>query len=631
MRSPLIIEKLRGLRPERFHLPTANRVMIWAPFVGVAAGIGAIIFQVLKTLITDFFMVRMMGYNQGGPQYEPDVSWLGLGHGTLEFIPWLLLLIPPAGGLIVGLITYYLAPEAAGAGADVAIDSYHSKRGFVRGRLAPVKALATSVTLGTGGSGGAEGPIAVIGASVGSFLAQRLRLTDTERRILLAAGLGAGIGAFFRAPLAGAIFAAEVLYREPDFEAEVLIPAFFSTVTAYCVYCLAFGFGPLFHVNAMVFENPSLLIPLTLLAVAMSGSSLLFITLQHRMAELFAALKMHPVLKPALGGLLTGAVALGLYFLFLKTRTAGEAHDSLAVLSLGYGFLQDVLSEPLNLSLVLLLAVGIGKVFTSTLTIASGGSAGMFGPSMVIGGSLGTAVGLVCHQLAPELAPAHLLPAFAILGMASFFSAAANVPVSTLIMVSELTGSYHMLLPAMWVCGLSYIISQRWTLYRVQVPNRRESPAHRGDFVIDVLEGMTVRDTLSKVNREFITVEVDMPLREMDRLITKTNQICFPVVDDESRYYGVFGLNDIRQHLYDADLALLAVAQDLAYSIKPLTLQMDLSSAMGQFAEGQFEELPVVDENQPEAVIGLLRRQDLIAAYSSQLLAMRSDAPAIDH
>ncbi len=628
MRSPRIIEKLRGLRPESLHLPSANRVIIWAPIVGAVAGLGAIAFQFLKTIISELLLVGLVGYDQGGPRYEPDIRHhLPVPElGEVDLVPWLLLLIPPLGGLVVGLMTHYFAPESGGTGTDVAIDGYHSKRGIIRGRMAPVKMVATSVTLGTGGSGGAEGPIAVIGAGFGSYLAQRLRLTDTERRVLLAAGLGAGIGAFFRAPLAGAIFAAEVLYREPDFEAEVLIPAFFSTVVAYCVYCLAFGFGPLFHVESMIFEDPLLLVPLTMLAVTMSGSSLLMVTGYQRVHALFDALKIPSATKPMVGGFLTGAVALGIYYAFLNAGDEKQAHDSLAVLSLGYGFLQDVLAEPTKLAILLLLAVGFGKVLTTSFTIGSGGSAGMFGPSMVIGGSLGMAVGLICNRLAPGLAPIELLPAFAILGMAGFFSAAANVPVSTLIMVSELTGSYHMLLPAMWVCGLSYIISQRWTLYTVQVPSRRDSPAHRGDFVIDVLEGMTVRDTLSKVNREFITVPVDMPLREMDRLITKTNQICFPVVDDESRYYGVFGLNDIRQHLYDADLALLAVAQDLAYVTKPLTLQMDLSSAMGQFAQGQFEELPVVDEDQPEAVIGLLRRQDLIAAYSSQLLAMRSDA-----
>jgi CIC family chloride channel protein len=214
-----------------------------------------------------------------------------------------------------------------------------------------------------------------------------------------------------------------------------------------------------------------------------------------------------------------------------------------------------------------------------------------------------------------------------ILGMASFFAAAANTPVSTLIMVSEMTGSYALLLPAMWVCALAYLMGRRWAIFSEQLPSRVDSPAHRGDFTVDVLQGMTIRDAVGRATRQFRTVALGEPLSQIVQMIADTRQTCFPVVDAQGRYYGLFGLNDVRQFLYESgDVGDLAVAQDLADAgAKPLTLQMDLSSAISQFALGRYEELPVVDEDQPGEVIALLRRQDVIAVYSARLLAMRKD------
>jgi len=277
---------------------------------------------------------------------------------------------------------------------------------------------------------------------------------------------------------------------------------------------------------------------------------------------------------------------------------------------------------------VVLLAVGLGKILTTALTIGSGGSGGVFGPSMVIGGSLGTCVGLAFHQMLPELIMGRDVVIFAILGMASFFAAAAKTPVSTLIMVSELTAGYALLLPAMWCCALAYLVSGRHTLYREQKKNRRESPAHRGDFIIDVLKGMTIRQTLPASASHFEEVSLDTPLPELGRLVTTTTQSTFPLVDGEGQYYGVFSLDDLRQFLY-SDVGALCVAQDLATpNVEPLTLQMDLSAALSRFATEHFAELPVVDEQAPTKLVGLLRRGDLVRQYNRQMLEMQSEDAA---
>ncbi len=611
-----LIQKLRAL------VPRTNRSIMLAPIVGVVAGLGAIAFNLLCLLITHVSLEWFTGYHQGGPANETeygDVFSAGLPHTDLT--PWLLLVVPIAGGLISGALVYWFAPEAEGHGTDAAIDAYHNKGGVVRGRVPIVKMVSSAITLGTGGSGGREGPIAQIGAGFGSFLATKLKLPDSDRRVLMTAGLGAGIGAIFHAPLAGAIFAAEVLYRDPDFEAEALIPAFISTTIAYCVFCVVFGFEPLFVVKAIGFNQPLLLLPLTVLAVVMVLMSWVYIRCFYGITELFKRFPVPKIIKPAIGAGATGLFAVGLYYAIRSSVPPDLAEESLSVLSFGYGFLQHILEDPTKMTILLLLAVGLGKLLTTSLTIGSGGSGGVFGPSMVIGGSLGAVVGMLFHQWMPGLVSQEQVPIFVILGMASFFAATACTPVSTLIMVSEMTASYTLLLPSMWVCALAYLLNRRKTIYREQVANRLESAAHRGDFIVDVLQGLSVSDALHDAARDFVNVPLGMPLSDMAHLIPMTRQASFPVIDSEGKYYGLFGLNDIRQFLYESDAGSLAVAQDLAMpGVKPLTMQMGLSSAISRFVFESYEELPVVDADNPDEVLGLLRRQDLLATYNARLL-----------
>ncbi len=619
--------------PRADGLRSLGRGLLLAGLVGVVAGLGAIVFHILSHLVVAYSLEMFAGYFQGGPANETPLIGFGPDHeeGSIPFRPWMLLIVPTVGGLISGIIVYRWAPSAEGHGTDAAIRAYHHERGVIPLRVPIVKLIASAVTLGTGGSGGREGPIAQIGAGFGSYLATRLRLSDSERRVLLAAGLGAGIGAIFHAPLAGAIFAIEVLYRDPDFEAEALIPAFIATTVSYSVFSVAFGlsgFAPLFQVATDLQHTRPLmmLLPLTVLALAMTGLSLVYVRGFYGMQAAFRRLPLPNWLKPALGALLTGAVGVALYY-----AVAGFGHDAqhdvLSVLSFGYGFLQKILvAGGGELSIAILIIVGLGKILTTSLTIGSGGSGGVFGPSMVIGGAMGAVVGLLFAQYTPDLVRPNDVVVFAILGMASFFAAAANTPVSTLIMVSELTNSYALLLPSMWVCAISYLCSRGWTLYREQVGTRLDSPAHRGDFIVDILQGLTVEQALTDAHRKFISVPVAMPLAELSRLITSCLQSSFPVLDDEGKYYGLFSLNDLRQFLYDSDLGPLAVAHDLATAgVEPLTLKMDLSAAIGRFAQGRFEELPVVDEQEPDRVVAMLRRQDLIAVYNRRLLELRTE------
>src|SRR5215831_17120861 len=221
--------------------------------VGVIAGVAAIAFFAACQVVAHYALGVAAGYHPSGPGGEPPL----FAEPTEALRPWLLLVVPTVGGLLSGLLVFALAPEAEGHGTDSAIAAYHLHQGRIRPRVPLVKIVASALTLGTGGSGGREGPIAQIGAGFGSFLGGLLRLRPAERRVLMAAGMGAGVAAIFRAPLAGALFAAEVLYRSPDFESEVIIPAALASVMAYCTFCLVFGWAPLFSLPPEVVASLS--------------------------------------------------------------------------------------------------------------------------------------------------------------------------------------------------------------------------------------------------------------------------------------------------------------------------------------------------------------------------------------
>ncbi len=604
---------------DRFDLRSTGKWFALASLVGVIGGLGAIAFQVLTQLVAHVALAGVAGYAPREPAGE--YVWFENDHDATPSL-LALLAVMAAGGLVSGAVVFRFAPEAKGHGTDAAIDAFHQKRGFIRGRIPFVKMFASAVTIGTGGSGGREGPIAQIGAGFGSYLATRLGLSARDRRILLSAGMAAGVGAIFRAPLAGALFAGEILYREADIETEVIIPSMISAIVAYTVYSLSLPpelrFVPLFGRGlGFVLHSFLELLPLAVLAVVLVAAGALYIRVFYGMEHVFSKLPISPVARPALGAVLAGLCGIGL------VRGLGDAR-ALAVLSSGYAALQGALTSAGSMGVVLLLAIACGKIVTTSFTIGSGGSGGVFGPSMVIGGCLGGACGLLFHSWWPAVVAQPEI--YVILGMAGFFAGCARAPVSTILMVFEMTGSYQLLLPSMWVSTLSFLLSRRWTLYRKQVPTRLESPAHRGSFLVDVLEGLRVSDVLDP-SRPVLAVRDSMPLEEIVRLLPETEQSYFPVTDGEGRIVGVFTSTDVRRFLFDPTIWRLAIAADVMVapflSIAPAD---DLNTALRRFTMKNIDELPVVDPDSPGRLLGMLRRKEVIAAYNRRLLERQKEA-----
>jgi chloride channel protein, CIC family len=592
------------LRKNVFNLWRYSNWLFFGALIGIISGLGAILFTFGIQFCNDFFFSQIANYKIPGLGGEPSV----LAHPSGEPRTWLFLVIPTIGGLVVGWLIYTFAPEAEGHGTDAVIYSFHHGRGIIRRRVPFIKTIASILTIGTGGSAGREGPVAQIGAGFGSFLADLLKLPDRERRQMVLAGVGGGIGSIFRAPLGGALFATEVLYREPEFEYEGLIPAIISSVVAYSVFGFVYGWGPIFSTPEFLYHEP-LQLPLFLAFGALAaGVGLLYVRVFYGMRDkVFRKLPIPKHFIPAIGGLLLGVMA---YF-FPE------------VLGTGYGWIQLAIYGKMALGAMLLFP--FLKIIATGLTISSGGSGGVFAPSLVIGGMLGGAFGHLANMVFPS---AGIQPAsFIMVGMAGFFAGVAKVPISSLIMVAEMTGSYGLLVPTMLVAAISYLIMGKTSIYENQLAHRIESPAHRGEFLVDLLEDMKVKDHMRPRRDEQIVAE-NMRMKDLIRRVATTDYEYFFTVDSQKKLTGMVSLDDIRRVILDSDAENLIIAKDLAIPARvKLTAEDTLTYALSLFTSTSLNGLPVTDEDSG-SLVGILKKNDLIVAYNDELLKRKKDIRA---
>ncbi|GAB5517087.1 chloride channel protein [Rhodopirellula baltica] len=598
---------------------SSGKWIVLASMVGVLVGIGAIVFDRLGRVVVRFAMAQFTGYAPMEAAGEEAVMM----PADAVFSPWMLVLVMTLGGLVSGTIVYWFAPEAEGSGADAVIDAFHNRRGKMRARIPLVKTIASAITLGTGGSGGREGPISQIGAGLGSVLADRLKLSPRDRRILMAAGMGAGVGAIFRAPLAGAVFAAEILYSDSDMEADVIVPSATASIVAYSLFTQAlpieFRYMPLFGDDLHhTLTSPLELLPYAFLAIAVTIVGVIYVKLFSGTRRRFLELPLWPHIKPAIGAVMAGLVGIGLF------RMVGNNMHALGVLGTGYGTLQLALTNAAELGIPMLLIIVFAKIVTTALTIGSGGSGGVFGPSMVIGGCLGAAIGLGFQAMFPSVVTQP--EAYAVVGTAGFFAGVARAPISTIIMVRALTGDFGLLVPTMLVTTLSFVMCSRWRLYHWQVPTRMDSKAHRGDFIVDVLEGLKVGDVFDP-DRKVLLIPEATTLDEIVHCLADNQQHYFPVVDKQKRIVGIFSDDDVRTYLYNDSIWRLAVANDvMTTDLVSVTPEDDLNTALKRFTSLNLEELPVIDIDEPGKLLGMLRRKETIAAYNRRLVEHKQTA-----
>ncbi|MCC7385822.1 MAG: chloride channel protein [Deltaproteobacteria bacterium] len=614
---PLLIARTAPL-----DLEIVGRMLLHAAFVGVAAGLfGAAFFGGLE-YAQRLLLEDLAGYiplRAHGEKFAARLTTPG------PFRPWLLLILPALGGLAAGLLTRF-AVEARGGGGDAVIEAFHQSGGVIRRRVLWVKALASMCTLGTGGAGGREGPTMQIGGALGSLIARLLRVSARERRILMVAGIAAGVTAVFRTPLGAALLAVEILYRD-GYESDALIPSVLASVVAYSVVISIFGETTLLaHAPRFPFV-PAHLPLYVLLALLIAGLAVGFVKLLRGVRSAAQALPGPTWLKPALGGLALGLLVTPM--LMVAASSFGMAGGGLGLLGGGYGAIQVAITGAPWLptgwgAVVLLLLLSLTKALASSLTIGSGGSAGDFAPSLAIGGMFGGAFGRAAQILFqdPRIDPG----AFTLIGMGAFYGGIAHVPLAALVLVCELAGNYDLLVPLMLAQGVAFVALRRWTLYDAQVRTPRDSPVHRDAFVLDVLRALRVSELMVR-GRPFIHFKAESPASELlARASAATWQDVFPVLDDQERIIGVISSETLRAVAGDREGESWASARDLMQAPVTIDPDDDIREATQKLVANALRELPVVDGD--GRIIGFLDEAEISRAYlQAALRAEDSLAP----
>ena len=569
------------------HLDYLQRWVLLGTIIGLVSGIAAGVFYYLLNLSSSFFLGYLANY------FPPTAGGEGSGVSQTGEIKWeTLALIPAIGGLLSGIIIFRWSPEAEGHGTDAVINSFHRLAGKVRERVPVVKMVSSILTIGSGGSAGREGPVAQICSGFSSWLATILGLSDHDRRVLLVCGVAAGIGAIFKSPLGGAIFAIEVLY-ERDFEVDALFPSFVSSAVAYSVFASlpGIGFQPIFTIGKFAFTHPVNLLFYLVLGMVCGLLSILYVRVFYGFRDrIFRRLSIPVHLKPAIGGGMLGILAI-----FLPASLGG-----------GYGWLQQAMFG--KLSIIFMIALIFAKIVATSFTISSGGSGGVFAPSLVIGGMVGGILGILLRTSIPGINQ----EAFVLVGMAAFFAGAAKVPIASMVMVSEMTGDYFLLVPLMLACAISYVISGKWTIYENQVRNRAMSPAHRGEFSVDILEEIEVQKA---VTTKVVTVSPEDHVLHLSNLIASTGHLSYPVVSDD-RLVGIVSYSDVLKIPHDivGSTSIKDVMQEKLTVCMP---NETLAVALRRMDESGHGHLPVVDIDDPNRLIGILCRRDLIRGHEA--------------
>ncbi len=440
-----------------------------AAVLGVVVGLVTVAFYWMIQLARTYVM-EGLGHHHFMSTLPSGEAWRSFWSVDAVSDPhrWILFFLPAAGAILGSILIHRFARVEHARGTDSAVKAFHRGETIPR-TVIPVKSVASVLTVGFGGSGGYEGPVTLIGAACGSVLSRLLHLDARASRILLAAGLAAGIAALFRAPLAGAIFGAEIFYSSSDLEFDAIIPSFCASAVSYTVFACFYGWDPLFAMPDVAYENGLRLLPYFALAFVVTYGARFYIEF-FRSTEAWFDRRRWPVwVKVGTGGLAVGAIGFvfpdilgSSYALVQAALTAGDA---------------DFFASGGTLTLIAFLSFFFVKVVATSLTVGSGGSGGLFAPAIVCGGALGAATGLFFAQVLPPSLGIHPA-AFALVGMAGFLASSIRVPITSIVMVAEISGNHALLLPTMWVVGIAFWLNNRWSLYRSQVHSHEQSPLY---------------------------------------------------------------------------------------------------------------------------------------------------------
>ncbi len=568
-------------------------MLTMALLVGLGSGLGAVAFRRLIEATHTFFFVTFRAFA------KPLMSAFRVQTCVAAITPAL-------GGLIVGLIAYVVAPEAKGPGVSSVMEALALQGGRIRPIVIAARPIATSVSLGSGGSAGREGPVVQLGSAIGSALSQLAHLSDERTKNLVACGAAGGVAATFNAPLAGVMFALEVLLAE--FELVQFTSVVVAAVVASVVGHTYFGDVPAFLFPPSSPPETWELPVYALLGIASAFAGVGFTRALYLVDDLFERQSFSPYLKPAIGGLIVGII--GLWFP--------------QILGIGYSSIEAVLFN--RLTLISIAVLGLLKIVVTSFTIGSGGSGGIFGPCLFIGAMLGGLFGQLVHRATPGTA---IPSTYALVGMSAVFAAASRAPITAILTLFEMTRDYNIILPLMLTTVVSAIVARHLledSIYTVKL-SRRGIDVYAGRN-LDLMSTILVSEAMTPIE-EMTTVTPSTPLTELARIFDETHYHGTVVVNGHLHLKGIVTLSDLEQ-AQTQQLMTGEVSDIQVTNVRTVFPDQTLKDALKHFGALDVGRIPVVDRASPRRVVGLLRRGDIVRAYSYAALDQQARLTDLD-
>jgi CIC family chloride channel protein len=542
--------------------------------VGVATGLGSVGFIRLLQLSNSLFF-------DGGRRL---LAGLGSYH---------VVLLPAIGGLMVWPVIHYFATEAQGSGVPEVLAALILRGGRIKARIALLKSIASAMTIGSGGSAGREGPLIQIGSSIGSAIGQWFRMPSQRVRTFLACGAAGGIAASFNAPIAGAMFALEVLLGQPTGELGLVI---LSSVAAGVVSRAMLGNFPAFVIPPYDLISEKELVFYVILGVLSGLAALIFVKTLYAVEDMFERWRLPEFLHPSLGGLAVGAIGL-----FLPQ-----------VFGLGLHAMEELLL--LQMSLTTMAALIPAKIIATSLTLGSGGSGGLFAPSLFVGGVVGGTFGYLVNHLFPSFTAFY--GAYALVGMSATFGAAAQAPITAIIILFEMTNDYRIILPLMTATVIAVLVYRAFSvesMYTLKL--KRLGIDHSTIREGDPLATITVGQALTQPT---VTIHQGATIRELMRLIAKTGREWFPVLDGADELTGVVSYRDVAKAVEEDRIDEL-VLDHMTREVSHAYSDESLRDIVIRFSRGNISYLPVVDPANPKKLVGVISHVDVNRTYHRAL------------
>ncbi|MBT3879106.1 MAG: chloride channel protein [Candidatus Scalindua sp.] len=584
-------------------------ILILAALVGLTGGYFAIAFRYLIVYVTSLLGILCEYISIGLHYLALYISKIfSLQHSIdidaftgFQFV--YILFIPIIGLMLVAFITNVFAKEAKGHGVPEVMSAVTRKGGIIRPRIVLIKMFVSAICIGSGGSVGREGPIVQIGSAIGSFLGQFFKMSSSAVTVLVGCGAAAGISATFNAPIAGTLFASEVILR--DIRITSVSPILISSLVAASVSRAYYGNSPAFVVSHYELASYGELGLYCVLGLFAGLIAVLFVKILYKTEDIFDAINIHWLLKAAIGGLLLGLV--GMYH--------SEVHG------VGYGVIEEILNNPGQYGVIILSLLCVLKIIMTSVTIGAGGSGGVFAPSLFMGAALGGLFG-ICVQGIPYFGIASP-GAYALVGMSAVVAGTTHAPIQAILILVEMTGNYEIILPIMISCVISNVVSKKiesGSIYTMKLIRRGESIEIGKDKTI--LKKLRVADVIVS---NCMTIQMETSFHEIIRLMRTTNVDAFPVLNKKGEFVGMIGLPQISKILQNEKVQEHLLARDLVTSGQSFTLNKDLLEVYNEMSVGEQDCLPVVAEDDNKKLIGIVTRFHVMYRYNKELVLLQGD------